>query len=706
MGRKHRIRVTPEELEAYEKSLLKPKGREVPLAMTKESMQWLNPLKEPKKIRAPSSERRRQRKERPMTPRTAARRSRLVANRSPGREPGPRGYLCEVPSSAKGKRIVAQRRADARRDLPSFDNSRRQAARTFSASSAGRRPRSGSADRSRAPLWAPRERPSSAAPTMQSVVSQPSALWDRAMLAPAPSTCSLRPQRSLINEADREARLALRASAEATARQTLLATMASDPRPFTAPAARRSSPRRSPRASPRSSSVADSPDRSVIQVEDMSVQTALGALGHHGEHGALMLEIIRAEGVADLALGAMADSDAVAEELDPEIAAANAEKMQTFCQVALEGATWHTPITVGYQQEWRHLKTTFVEDSNSCMVLDIMSAQTGGKDLADGAQHHCCVAIKVSDLPMVPSERWYPLSRFNGECAAVATAGNAPEFTARVLLRTQFVPRAADAEAEHPDMHQQLSSHHKALSGLSESCAGQLSVTVVAGRALGGASVPVDSFAVVEYNGKTTTPTDAVFGAAQPEWNTTAGPFSVSPPDTPEDHGPPLVIRVHKWRAIHEPTACAAAYELLGAAAIDVRHAIHKWAHTTAAEKRAEIVVEAWVPLHSWAESNDFSSQSAQSLTSCGDVLVRLAFDPSAFVRVERPLPYHTQLQVTLCQCHRLTGDLNSSVMIELSLHRSEHLAARSPPYGSAIETWQSKTVHEMQVHKQSASCL
>ena len=78
-----------------------------------------------------------------------------------------------------------------------------------------------------------------------------------------------------------------------------------------------------------------------------------------------------------------------------------------------------------------------------------------------------------------------------------------------------------------------------------------------------------------------------------------------------------------------------------------------------------------------------------------GNVLVRLAFEPSAFVRVERPLPYVTQLQVTLCQCHRLVGDLNSAVMIELSLHRSAHSAALTQ-LGSSVETWQSKTVHEM----------
>ena len=481
MGRKHRIRVTPEELERYERSLVKPKGRETPLAMTDGSMQWLNPLKEPKRIRAPSSERRRERNERPMTPRTAARRSRLISNKSPGKQAGPRGYLCEVPSSAKGKRIVAKRRADAQRDAPGYDSSRRQASRTLSASR--RRPSSGAADRSRAPLWAAaRQRPSSVAASMQSL-SQPSAMWDRTQLAPAPSTCSLRPQRSVINEADRGARLALRASAEATSRQRLLATMASDPRPFTAPAARSrrsASPARSPRASS-SSSAAGRSDRSSIQVEHMSVQTAgaVDTLGHRGEHSALMLEIIRAEGVAELAV-AMADSAGAAAEADPEVAAANSEKTQSFCQVSLEGATWHTPVTVGNQPEWRHLKTTFVEDKDSCIVLDIMSA-LGGKDLADGA-HHSCVAIKVSDLPTVSSEHWYPLSRFNGECATVATHGNAPEGTPRVLLRAQFVHHAASAEAEYPDMHEQLQTHHKELSGLSETCAGQLSVTVVVSK--------------------------------------------------------------------------------------------------------------------------------------------------------------------------------------------------------------------------------
>jgi hypothetical protein len=720
MGRKHRIRVTPEELERYERSLVKPKGRETPLASTSQALEYLGPLKLGRRIRAPSAERRRPRKERPMTPRTAARRGRLVASKSPMREAGSRGYLCEVPSSDKGQRIVARRRAAAQKDLPGFDSSRRQAARTLSAT--GRR-RSSAAGRSRAPLWATSQRPSSAAANMQSVSAAP--LWDRATLPPAPSTCSLRPQRSMINEADREARLALRASAEASSREQLLATMASDPRPFTAPAARtrrsHASPKRSPRTSPRASSVdGSSPEREREQThaEDAAVQTPVMELGHHAEHSALILEIIRAEGVGRTANG---DDAELADPVD-------AEEMKSYCRVSLEGSTWHTPFVHGSDPEWRHQKTTFVADSASCIVLDVLSSPSEDThDLMDGGKHHCHVGIRVSSLTKGLSEQWYRLLPYTGECTPDAGAGDAaaaPEGEPRVLLRTQFAPRAAEAQEEQPAMHKQLHEHHSALLAASDTAAGQLSVTVLAGRNLGansskegGESTPQDSFAVVEYNGVKTHPSEVTFGVSQPQWDMKAGPFSVAVAENAQDHGPPLVVRVHKWRNLRNSQARSAAYELHGAVAIDVRHAIHKWSRSAQVGPRdpAVTVVEAWVGLYTWAAPDKAAlfghgvGASARGthwhshwhnphrrLHPCGEVLVRLSFEQSAFVRVERPLPYHTTLQVTLCQCHRLTGDLQSSVRIELSLHRNQHLATRKPPFPNSVETWSSRTVDEM----------
>jgi hypothetical protein len=722
MGKKHRIRVTKEELERYERSLRKPRGMETPLASTSQALEYLGPLKQPKRIRARSAERRKPRATRPMTPRTAARRARLVANKSPMREAGPRGYLCEVPSSARGREIVARRRAAAKKDLPGFDDSRRQAQRTLSATV--RRRSAESAGHSRASLWAHAQRPASAAAS-----TQPTAIaWDRATLPPAPSTCSLRPQRSMIDEGDREARLVLRESLEAASRQRLLATIASDPRPFTAPAARTQrihvSPERSQHESP--GSAAGSPERELIPAEDASVQTPASMLGHHAEHGALMLEIICAEGIDASALSATpqaSDKAQQEDDLESDIRASSTldpENMKSHCRVALESSTWLTPVALGYRPEWSHLKTAFVADTESCIVLDVLSSRDDTHDLVNDAQFHCNVGIRVSSIPMGSSKRWYRLLPYTGECIPIDVGDNEPpEGVPRVLLRTQFSARAANTQEQVPALHEQLHRHHSALLTAAQGAAGQLSVKILGGRNLGSTSVaegssssstttPQDSFAVVEYDGNTTRPGPVVFGASQPQWDMSAGPFNVMPGKSGNDHGAPLVVRIHKWRSLQNSSACSAAYELFGVASIDVRHAIHKWTRApTIQQEQDVIVVEAWIALHSWASPDDTvlvddsSHLSAwhnphRRLDLSGEVLVRLTFKQSKVARVERPLPYHTTLQVTLCQCHRLMGDRQSSVRVELSMHNSTHLATRKPPFPATCDTWSTRVVDEM----------
>ena len=68
-----------------------------------------------------------------------------------------------------------------------------------------------------------------------------------------------------------------------------------------------------------------------------------------------------------------------------------------------------------------------------------------------------------------------------------------PPLPARLLLRTQFVPRAADAEEKHPELHKQLNNHHEQLETATEGAASRLRVCVQAGRNLGtgGGPVPV-----------------------------------------------------------------------------------------------------------------------------------------------------------------------------------------------------------------------
>ena len=716
MGKKHRIHVTKEELERYERSLRKPRGQETPLASTAQALEFLGPLKQPHRIRAPSAERRRPRATRPMTPRTAARRARLVANKSPMREAGPRGYLCEVPSSARGRQIVARRRAAAKKDLPVFDDSRRQAARTLSATV--RRRSAGSAGHPPAALWTHTRRPASAAASTQPA----SVPWDRATLPPAPSTCSLRPQRSMISEGDREARLALRDSLEAASRQRLLATMASDPRPFTAPAARtrraQASPERSQHISPRLFSGPESPEPGSVQAEDASVQTPGSVLGHHAEHGAVTLEIICADGLDAVALSANLQSGDNALHMGVS-STFDADTMKSHCRVTLDRSTWLTHVALGHRPEWRHLKTAFVADTESCIVLDVLSSMEDTQDLMNGAQFHSNVAIRVSSLPMGSSERWYPLLPYMGECVPVDSADCEPlKGVPRVLLRTQFFARAADSQEQAPTLYEQLHAHHIALVAAAEGAAGQLSVEVLGARNLGsysaaegssGTTIPQDSFAVVAYDGTTSRPGPVVFGTSQPQWEMSAGPFSVAPADSKNDHGePPVMIRIHKWRSLQNSNACSAAYELLGVASIDVRHAIHQWSYAcTTQRERDMIAVEAWVALHTWALPDDTALVNGschpsawhnphRRLDSSGEVLVRLTFERSPMMRIERPLPHHPILQVTLCQCHRLMGDLQSSVRVELSMHSSVRLATRKPPFPATCETWSTRIVDEM----------
>lgn len=717
MGKKHRIHVTKEELERYERSLRKPRGQETPLASTAQALDYLGPLKQPQRIRAPSAERRRPRATRPMTPRTAARRARLVANKSPMREAGPRGYLCEVPSSARGRKIVARRRAAAKKDLPVFDDSRRQAARTLSATV--RRRSAGSAGYSRASLWTHTQRPASAAASTQPA----SAPWDRATLPPAPSTCSLRPQRSMISEGDREARLALRDSLEAASRQRLLTTMASNPRPFTAPAVRtrrtHASPDRSQHDSPRSFSGPESPEPGSVQAENASVQTPGSALGHHAEYGAVMLEIICAEGLDAVALSANLQSGDNALHKDLESSTLVAEKMKSHCRATLDRSTWLTNVALGDRPEWRHQKTTFVADTESCIVLDILSSMDDTQDLTNDAHFHSNAAIRVSSLPMGSSERWYPLLPYTGECIPVDGADSEPlKGVPRVLLRTQFSPRAADSQEQAPTLYEQLHAQHLALVAAAEGAAGQLSVRVLAARNLrsssaaegsSGTTIPQDSFAVVAYDGTTSKPGPVVFGTSQPQWDMSAGPFSVAPAESENDHGePPLIVRIHKWRSLRNSNACSAAYELLGVASIDVRHAIHQWSYAcTTQQERHITAVEAWVALHTWASPDDAALVNGschpsawhnphRRLDSSGEVLVRLTFEQSHIMRIERPLPHHTNLQVSICQCHRLMGDLQSSVRVELSMHSSTHLATRKPPFPATCESWSTRIVDEM----------
>ena len=389
--------------------------------------------------------------------------------------------------------------------------------------------------------------------------------------------------------------------------------------------------------------------------------------------------------------------------------AASKEKRETFCRIAFEGSSWHTSVALGHSPEWNELSTTFVEDADSCLIIDVVSPSRPDAD--------CCVAIKVSSLGNQPAEKWYPLTP-RGQELTMATAGeDTPDAAgkSRLLLRTQFVPRAADAEEKHPELHKQLNNHHEQLETATEGAAGRLRVCVQAGRNLGtgGGPVPVpyDSFAVVEYGSKTAPAGETAFGEVSPQWGTTAGPFEVESPHHDEDHGHPVVVRVHRWRPLAEPGSCSAAYELLGAAAINVRHALHRWERVGGPSQDSgdptEIVVEAWVTLHSWAERTRNSPQDTEAawmggreegvVDCCGDVLVRLAFVPTGFKHVERPLPFHTKLHVTLMQCHRLAGSLSNSVMIELSLHESAHEAAQPVPYKhTGVETWCSKTVDEM----------
>ena len=270
-------------------------------------------------------------------------------------------------------------------------------------------------------------------------------------------------------------------------------------------------------------------------------------------------------------------------------------------------------------------------------------------------------------------------------------------------------------------LHKQLHAHHLALETAAQGAAGHLSVKILGGRNLGftfaegttttaatTASTPQDSFPVIEYDGTTTRPGPVVFGASQPQWDMSAGPFNVAPAKSESDQGAPLVIRIHKWRSLHNSSACSAAYELFGVASIDVRHAIHKWSHAPTMQQELDvIVVEAWVALHSWASPDDTvlvdgsCHPSAwhnphRRLDPSGEVLVRLTFKQSKVARVPRPLPYHSTLQVTLCQCHRIMGNLQSSVRVELSMHNSAHLASRKPPFPATCETWSTRVVDEM----------
>ena len=196
---------------------------------------------------------------------------------------------------------------------------------------------------------------------------------------------------------------------------------------------------------------------------------------------------------------------------------------------------------------------------------------------------------------------------------------------------------------------------------------------------------------MIEYDGTTTKPGPVVFGASEPQWDMSAGPFNVAPTEGQNDHGAPVIVRIHKWRSLRNSSACCAAYELFGVASIDVCHAIHKWSHAyPARQQRGVTIVEAWVALHSWASSDDTALDDDRrsdwhnphrQLDQTGEVLVRLTFERSKSARVERPLPYQSTLQVTLCQCHRLMGNLQNSVRVDLSMHSSAHLATRQPPF-------------------------
>ena len=268
---------------------------EKPLARTPGAVQYLGPAVPA--AEEPSADalarRARGREDRPMTPRTEARRARLVQSKSPARSAGSRGYQCEVPSSAAGQRILQRRRKVAMKNLPTTTKSLQRLKRTMNAP----RPRSASSQRSGAgePLWA---RPATAGPTMQST---PSMRWDRAILPPAPSTCSLRPQRSLIAEAERAQLRDLRASLEEDSRQQLLVRMADAPakRPSTAPA-RTGRTRRPRRKRPESSGGGSSsvgeevPARPRPRSPERQTTTFLGT---NSQKGVLLFEIMQADGI-------------------------------------------------------------------------------------------------------------------------------------------------------------------------------------------------------------------------------------------------------------------------------------------------------------------------------------------------------------------------------------------------------------------------
>jgi hypothetical protein len=250
----------------------------------------------------PAQRRRRRRpaSARPMTPETR----RLLTSKMQLKPPT--GYLTDLRPPSRGEVLGTQqqqqqlppRLARARRTLSAHrSRPRRRDRRSALASLA--RPKTAAGSANSAGAW---ENTAAARPPT----------WDRSILLPPPSNCSLRPARSLIAEDIRAQMLAERRAAAAVSRSRVRETAAKSHRDGYARHRRLATER-----------PASAPPKAPAHRQS---QPAPASLEAHGERGALLIEVLAAENLREA------------------LPAEHARLMlRPFCRLHLEGECWREP---------------------------------------------------------------------------------------------------------------------------------------------------------------------------------------------------------------------------------------------------------------------------------------------------------------------------------------------------------------------------
>jgi hypothetical protein len=278
----------------------------------------------------PAQRRRRRRpaSARPMTPETR----RLLTSKMQLKPPT--GYLTDLRPPSRGEVLGTQqqqqqlppRLARARRTLSAHrSRPRRRDRRSALASLA--RPKTAAGSANSAGAW---ENTAAARPPT----------WDRSILLPPPSNCSLRPARSLIAEDIRAQMLAERRAAAAVSRSRVRETAAKShrdgyarhrrlatERPASAPPkapAHRQSQRQSRAPTLLAGAVAE--EGAEAEGVEQEPEPAPASLEAHGERGALLIEVLAAENLREA------------------LPAEHARLMlRPFCRLHLEGECWREP---------------------------------------------------------------------------------------------------------------------------------------------------------------------------------------------------------------------------------------------------------------------------------------------------------------------------------------------------------------------------